>query len=150
MGSQGLSSSVRWQENWRAVSVPGAVLVPVGRSRTERRASQRAVASLPGGTPVVLTTSAPGAIRRCRSFASENGLELDREYLALPSAEAPAYLVEDAPATVAVFLESVLVAPPGVPFRAAVDLAVRVIRVLRPWRLVRTAARGRVVVGRCT
>lgn len=149
MGASGVPSSERWRENWRAVSPSGAVMVPVGRSRGGRLEAHRAVASLPSGTPVVLTSGAPGAIRRCRSFASKAGIALEREYLALPSAEAPAYLVEDAPASVAVFLESVLFAPPGVPFRGVVELAVRVVRALRPWRLVRAAARGRLVVGRC-
>jgi hypothetical protein len=150
MGPHKLHSSERWRENWLAVSPSGGVRVHVGRSRIERLASHRTVATLPAGTPVVLTSSAPRAIRRCRSFASQAGIALEREYLALPSAEAPAYLVEDAPASIAVFVESVLFAPPGVPFRAAVETAVRVVRALRAWRLVRAAARGRVAVGRCT
>jgi hypothetical protein len=140
----------RWRENWLAVTPAGGVLVRVGRSRSERRASRRAVATLPSGTPVVLAASAPGAIRRCRLFASQTGVELERAYLALPSAEAPAYLVEDAPASIAFFLESVLSAPPGVQLFGVVELALRVVRALRPWRLVRVAAPGRLAVGRCS
>jgi hypothetical protein len=143
------TSNERWRDNWLAVSPSDGVLVQVGRSRRERRASRRSVAALPAGTPVVLTASAPGAIRRCCSFASDAGVVLEREYLALPSAAAPAYLVEDAPASVAVFLESVLIAPPGVPFVAAFELGLRIVRALKPWRLVRAAAPGRIVVGRC-
>ena len=144
-----MTGSERWRENWLAVSPTGGVLLHVGRSRSERQASRRTVAALSAGTPVVLTASAPGAIGRCRSFASQTGIALEREYLALPSARTPAYLVEDAPASVAVFLESVLVAPPGVPFLAAFEVALRVVRALKPWHLVRAAAPGRVAVGRC-
>jgi hypothetical protein len=108
------------------------------------------VAALPAGTAVVLTSSAPGAIRRCRSFAAETGIALEHEYLALPSAAAPAYLVEDSPASVAVFLTSVLSAPPGLHLFGVTDFVLRLVRALNPWRLVRAAAPGRLVVGRCT
>jgi hypothetical protein len=141
--------SERWQDNWRAISPSSGVLVQVGRSARGRSAARQAVAALPAGTPVVLAAGAPGAVRRCRSFASRTGIVLEREYLALPSAGAPAYLVEDAPASVAVFLDSVLLAPPGVPFLPVVEAILGLVRRLRPWRLVRMAAPGRMVVGRC-
>jgi len=144
-----MTGSERWRENWLAVSPTGGIRVHVGRSRIERQESRRTVAALPAGTPVVLTSSAPGAIGRCRSFASEAGILVEREYLALPSAMAPAYLVEDARESVAVFLKSVLCAPPGLPFKGVTEAGLRVIRALQPWRLVRAAAPGRVVVGRC-
>jgi hypothetical protein len=148
MGQQHSVDNGRWRENWLAVSPPGGVLVHLGRSRNERRASCRAVAALPAGTPVVMACSAPRAIRRCRSFASAAGIVLEREYLALPSADAPGYLVEDTPSSFGAFLESVLFAPPGVPFQRAVEIALRVMRTARPWRVARAAAPARVVVGR--
>lgn len=140
--------ATRWRENWLAVSPEDAVRVEIDRSRASRRRAQGAVRALPAGTPVVLSASAPGAIRRCRSFATASGVELEREYLALPSAAAPAYLVEDAPEPVEVLVESVLAAPPGTPFPRAVDAGLRLVRALHPWRLIRVLAPGRLAVGR--
>jgi hypothetical protein len=94
--------------------------------------------------------SAPGAAGRCRAFASAAGVELEREYLAFPSAAAPAYLVEDAPAALRLFVENILVAPPRVPFSRAVEGALSLLRRSRSWRTVRTLAPGRVAVGRRT
>ncbi len=138
----------RWRDNWLAVSPDGAVRVHVDRSRAKRRVMQQTARELPPGTPVVLSASAPGAIRRCRAFASGAGIELQREYLALPSASAPGYLVEDAPASIEVLVGSVLATPPGTPFSSAVDAGLGIVRALRPWRLIRAVAPGRVAVGR--
>jgi hypothetical protein len=137
----------RWRDNWLAVSPDGAVRVELDRSRASRRVAQRTVRALPAGTPVVLSASAPGAIRRCRAFASGAGVELEREYLALPSAGAPAYLVEDAPGPIEVLVGSVLAAPPGTPFARTVDAGLALVRALRPWRVIRVLAPGRVAVG---
>jgi hypothetical protein len=141
-------SDARWRNNWLVVSPSGAVRVDLGRSAAKRQAPSRAVRDLPAGTPVVLCASAPGAIGRCRTFASEAGIQLEREYLAFPSAGAPAYLVEDAPASVGVFVKTVLVTPPGAPFSTSIEACLSVLRVLSPWRLIRVMAPGRIVVGR--
>jgi hypothetical protein len=138
----------RWRSNWLAVGPPGAVRVNLPRSATKRRAVERKIRELPAGTPVVLSASAPGAIGRCRRFSSRAGLEREREYLALPSAEAPGYLVEDAPAPVGVFVKTVLVTPPGTAFCTPIEAALSVLRALNPWRLLRAVAPGRVTVGR--
>ena len=137
----------RWRNNWRAVSPARAVRVELPRSAPKRRAMLRTVRDLPAGTPVVLCTSAPGAIGRCRSFASKAGIALEREYLAFPSAAAPAYLVEDAPASIRIFVKTVLVTPPGTRFATPMDAGLSVLRTLNPWRLVRAVAPGLVAVG---
>lgn len=138
----------RWRENWRAVAPPGAVRVELVRSRAGRRAVARATAALVPGTPVVVSSAGPRAGARCRRFASAAGVEVDREYLALPSAARPGYLVEDAPGPVDVLLRSVLVTPPGTRFPVAVDLGLAIVRALAPRRLIRALAPGRVAVGR--
>jgi hypothetical protein len=140
----------RWRSNWRCVSREGALHVDLGRPRTRRLDLERTIRDLPPGTAVVLAASAPAAISRCRTFASRAGIELEREYLALPSARAPAYLVEDAPATVRVFVRSVLTVPPGSVLSTPIDACLSVLRALSPWRLIRMVAPGRVVVGRRT
>jgi hypothetical protein len=140
-------SEGRWGENWRAVSPVGAVRVSLHRSVARRHARQDEIRCLPAGTPVVLCASAPGALGRCRRFASGAGLELERQYLAFPSADAPAYLVEDAPAPVSLFVETVLAAPPRTRFSLPIGAGLGLLR-RGPWRLFRAVAPGRVVVSR--
>jgi hypothetical protein len=139
--------SERWGDNWLAVAPPGAVAVDLGRSAKNGRAHRRSVRELPPATPVVLRASAPAAIARCRRFAAEAGIEVEREYLAFPSASAPAFLVEDAAQTIGVFVETALVTPPRTPFSTPIEACLGALRALRPWRLMRRIAPGRVVVG---
>jgi hypothetical protein len=146
-GTGGISAE-RWRENWRSVSGGDALRVELSRSRPERRAKLAAIHELASGTRVVITASAPGAAGRCRAFASEAGLELEREYLAFPTAGAPAYLVQDAPAPVQLFISNVLVAPPRSRLSLPIEIGLGLLRRLRSWRLVRLLAPGRVVVGR--
>jgi hypothetical protein len=143
-------SNERWRNNWLAISPAGAVRVDLKRSASERRALERRIRDLLPGTAVVVCASAPRAIGRCRAFASGAGIELDHEYLAFPSAATPAYLVEDAAAPVRLFVTTVLAAPPRTMFSLPIGLGLGLLRLLKPWRLVRTIAPGRVVVGRRT
>jgi hypothetical protein len=138
----------RWRDNWLVVSPDGSQRVDLRRGRPQRRAQSESVRALPAGTPVVLFATAPGAIGRCRSFASEAGIEVEREYLAFPNAAAPGYLVEDAPASVGLFVETFLVAPPRSRFATPLEAAFGLLRRLGSWRLIRMLAPGRVAVGR--
>jgi hypothetical protein len=138
----------RWRNNWVVVSPPGAVRVDLERSTAKRRSRIATVAGLASGTPVVACASAPGAIGRCATFAAEAGIEVEREYLAFPSAGAPAYLVEDAPTTVTAFVTKLLVAPPGPRLSLPIAMGLGVVRAVHPWCLIRRLAPGRVVVGR--
>jgi hypothetical protein len=139
-----VSGAERWSRNRLAVGPSDAVHATLARSRPDRRAVERSLAELPGGTPVVLA----GATRRCHAFASRAGIEVQREYLAFPSAAEPAYLVEDAPATVRLFVGTVLVAPPGSRWAAPLEACCSALRALGSRRLVRLLAPGRVIVGR--
>jgi hypothetical protein len=139
-----------WRSNWLVISPPGAVRVDVHRSAAGRRRALRSVRALPTGTPVVLLTPAPGAIRRCRAFAARAGIVAEREFLAFPSAAAPGCLVEDAGPAIVVFAQSILVAPPGAALAGAIEAVLGPLRAVRPWRLIRALAPGRVVVGRRT
>jgi|SRR6266540_43489 hypothetical protein len=143
-------SNDRWRNNWLTVGPAGAARVDLGRWGMKRQVEEPAIRDLPPGTPVVLRASAPGAIRRCRRFAAEARIELEREYLAFPSVGSPAYLVEDAPATIGVFVKTVLVTPPRAPFSTPIEASLGLLRALSPWRLIRRIAPGRVVVGRRT
>lgn len=150
MRRPGLFGNERWRNNWRVISPDGAVRVDLERSAAKYRGAERTIRDLPAGTPVVLAAAAPGAFRRCRTFASNAGIEPEREYLAFPSASAPAYLVEDAPAPVRVFVETVLVIPPGTVFSTPLGIVLSLLRTVAPWRLIRMSAPGRIVVGRRT
>lgn len=143
-------SAHRWRDNWRSVTAGGAVHVELSRSGARRRSSVAAVRELASGTPVVLSASAPGAAGRCRAFASAAGVAVERDYLAFPTAAAPAYLVEDAPAPVLRFVTDVLMAPPRTRFALPMEIGLGLLRSLKSWRLVRVLAPGRVVVGRRT
>jgi hypothetical protein len=138
----------RWRDNWRVVSPDGSRRVDLPRGRRERRAQSHAIRDLPVGTPVVLFATAPGAIGRCKSFASEAGVEVEREYLAFPNPATPGYLVEDAPASVGVFAKTFLTSPPRSRFTRPLEAAFSLLRRLDSWRLIRTIAPGRVAVGR--
>jgi hypothetical protein len=138
----------RWRDNWRVVSPDGSRRVDLPRGRRERRGQSHAIRELPAGTPVVLFAKAPGAIGRCRSFASEAGIEVEREYLAFPNAATPGYLVEDAPASVGLFVERFLTSPPRSRFSRPLEAGFGLLRRLDSWRLIRTIAPARVAVGR--
>ena len=138
----------RWRSNRLVVGPGGAVHADIERSLARRRAVERSIRALPGGTPIVLASPAPGAIRRCHAFASRARVDVQREYLAFPSAAAPAFLVEDAPATVLLFVRTVLVTPPGSRWSALLEACFGALRALGAWRLLRVVAPGRVIVGR--
>jgi hypothetical protein len=136
--------SQRWAENWRAVAPPGAVQVKV----TTSWQSRERLRSLPRGTPIVLSAAAPGANRRCNAFAARAGIEVERRYLAFPSAGAPAYLVEDDRTSVRFFLDRVLAPPPRPGLALLLTAMMRVLRAAVPWWGSRFVVPGRVVVGR--
>ena len=106
------------------------------------------VRELPVGTPIVVLAPAPGAVRRSRAFAARAGVQPERAYLAFPSAAAPGFLVEDAPATVRAFVDAFLVAPPRPVLATGIDAGLALLRAASPWQLVRAVAPGGVVIGR--
>lgn len=138
----------RWRDNWLVVSPTGALRVDLDRSSGRREGLKRRIRELPPGSHVVLVASAPGAIRRCRRFAAATNVNLECEYLAFPSAGAPAYLVEDDPAPLRLFVKTILVAPPRSAFAKSLAVGLGLLRALRPLLLIRAIAPGRVAVGR--
>lgn len=142
--------SPRWGGNWRAVSEEGSARIDVARGRGGRNAAVADARRLPPGTPVVLVVSAPGSTRRARSVAAAAGVDISREYLALPSAEAPAYLIENAAGPFRVFVDNVLGSPSQGALGRMQDMAVAAIRRTRPRRLVGMLGAGSIAVGRRT
>lgn len=140
-------ASPRWRENWRVIAPPGATRIDVGRGAAARRALLDSVVNLPSGTPVVIVARAPGAIGRCRRFAAAARVVVEHEYLTFPSAAAPCHLIEDARAPIALYVDTVLVAPPGELYSRPIELCLSLLRAIPSWRLVRRLAPGRAVVG---
>jgi hypothetical protein len=138
----------RWRENWAVLAPPGAVRVDLARARVRQRALREDVAELATGTTVVLCAGGLGASRRCKVFADATNLELESEYLAFPSATAPAYLVEDDQASIRFFAKEILVAPPRLAPRVLIDAGLSLLRAGGAWRLLRRLAPGRVAVGK--
>lgn len=136
----------RWRQNRQVIAPADAFVADLAPLRRTSRARGE-VAALAAGSPVILCSSPPFARRRCRHFAAAAGIDLHGEYLALPTAGAPAYLVEDAPAATTYFLRSILVPLPGriwtVPFRLCLSA---ISRLPNPGRVVRPIA-PRVMVG---
>src|SRR5206468_12897621 len=91
----GSAQSDRWGESWLVVSPPGSVGIRIGGRRRGGRAAATEAGRLAPGAAVVLVASPPFARVRSRRVAAAAGVEIQREYLALPNAELPAYLVED-------------------------------------------------------
>jgi hypothetical protein len=119
----------------------------VGRSAAARRALLDDMANLPAGTPVVILAQAPGAISRCRQFAAAAGIAVEQEYLTFPSAAAPCHLIEDAPASIALYVDTVLVAPPGELYSRPIEFCLSLLKAVPSWRLMRRLAPGRALVG---
>ena len=138
----------RWQDNLRMIAPPEAVPGEVRWRARDRRALRSELQGLPSGTPVVLLSLGPGGRRRCRALAEDAGIQVEREYVAFPSARAPAYLVEDAASAWGYFVRAVLATPPRVRLPRLVDAAVRIARAVSRWPAVRMLSPGRVVVGR--
>jgi hypothetical protein len=138
----------RWRDNIRMIAPSGSVPVEVRWRPKDRRALRLELEGLPAGTPIVLLSRGPGGRRRCRALAEDAGVQVEREYLAFPSARAPAYLVEDAAAPWRYFVRTVLATPPRVRLPSLVDTVVRIGRRVSAWPAVRSLSPGRVVVGR--
>jgi hypothetical protein len=143
-----LIASNRWRGNRHVVAPRNAFEVHLAPFRRDRRDLVEAIAGLAPGSPVVVSISAPWAAARCRRFASKVGIDIHREYVALPTARTPAYLVEDAPASAAAFVQYVLVVPPRAVLSGPIDAALTLIRRLHdPSRALRMLAPSRIVVG---
>src|SRR5215211_1784998 len=141
----------RWKENWSVLGPPDAIRVDLPRSRAARRAMVGRVRALPVGAAVVLCDGVLASRWRCRRFAARASVRLERQYVALPSARSPAFLVEDAPRPLNYFCSAVLSVPPGVALLAApVGLLVQVAAWLARAGVAGAIAPGRVAVGRRT
>jgi hypothetical protein len=136
-----------WSERWRILAPDGAVRIELPRSSRARHVAEQRCAGLPSGAVVVLVDARPGSRRRIRRWAGRAGVRLSREYLALPSLRRPAYLVEDAPQSIAYFASAIMTVPPGWPWLASLGEAAVRLAALSPAMKLAGTLGGRVAVG---
>lgn len=136
--------SLAWERNLEVLAPPGTMRLPA-RGGRRRWAGVRRVRALPSGASVLVW----GPARSCRRLARSAGIEVDREFIAIPSVRSPIYLVERAPEPINYFCSTLLTLPPGTsllaPLGEAVLAFVRVVR-RSPW--IGSVLPGRVLVGR--
>ncbi len=137
------------QPLWSLLTEPGTLKVDLPGSAAAQRRLRQQISTLPAGTALILCCEAVGSRRRCRRFARDAGIELTREYLAIPSALAPTCYVEDAPQALRYFFSELLALPRGGAVKSALlSAATTAARLPFPWRALGAVAPTRVAVGR--
>jgi hypothetical protein len=135
--------SVAWERNLAVLAPPGTTRLPAGGVRARWEAI-RSIRALPPGSSVLVW----GPARSCRRLARSGGIEIEREFIAIPSVRSPLYLVERAPGPINYFCSTLLTLPPGAsvlaPFGEALLTLVRAVR-RSPW--IGSILPGRVMVG---
>lgn len=131
-----------------AVDAALALLVPRGTpvvtvDRT-RPTSGTALPALSTGERLVLLDGRRLGARRLRRLAVDAGLVVDRELVVLPGLDQGAFVVEDAPESLAWFWNAFATVPPG---RTRGSLLITVATVLGRHRIVLDRV-GRLVAGR--
>ena len=137
------------RELWQHLTAPGSVRFDIPASTVERRRLRQRVRNLPPGAHVVLWCTALGSSRRrCRRFAREAGIQILREYVAIPSADSPTCYVEDSRAALSYFFTELLTLPKGGATLSAPLQAVKLVaRTFFPATLVGSVAPVRLVLG---
>ena len=134
---------------WQLLVQPDAttVRVPVLPGR-DRDVALGRLRDLPRGAPVALLDSAPLSNGRCSRFAREAGVNIERQYLVLPTLSSATYIVEDASESVRYFREANLTPPPANAVLSSLASATLwLARHLLPWRLLGALTVGRVALG---
>lgn len=136
-------------ELWRHLTPAGSIRLHVPASAEARRRLRSRVRALPPESYVVLSCAGLGARRLCRLFAREAGIEIVREYIAIPSVETPTCYVEDSRSTLTYFFTELLTLPRGGAVISAPLQTMKTIgRFFFPAALVGSVAPTRIVLGR--
>jgi hypothetical protein len=130
--------------NLEVLASPGATVVR-SRGRGADRDELRRVRGLPAGSAVLVW----GSSRSCRTFADLGGVEIDREFLPVPSTRVPLYLIENAEESIDYFCSTLLTLPPGsARFGPFGEVLIALVRAARRSPRLAKVIRGRVLVGR--
>jgi lipopolysaccharide/colanic/teichoic acid biosynthesis glycosyltransferase len=134
---------------WRLLTSPSAMQADLPIAPGPRRQLKQHVRDLPPGTSVVLCSTALGSRWRSRRFAREAGIEVLREYVAIPSASPPTCYVEETPLALRYFFTQVSALPGGgAAISALLAAAKNAARFVFPSALIGALAPTRIVVGR--
>ena len=143
----GYESSAR--ELWQHLAGPGSIRFSVPASVAARQRLRHRVRNLPPGAPVVLSCAALGSRQRCRRFARDAGIEILREYVAMPSVDSPTCYIEDLRPSLLYFFTELMTLPRG---GSALSAPLQVIKTMArtffPATLVGAVVPIRIVLGR--
>jgi hypothetical protein len=128
---------------------PWIVLCPPGTLELDSRTMR--VADLEQVEPnvtVVLLDQRPLSRRRLRRLARKLAIEVEREFVVLPTIGNPLVLVDDTEAPVRHFWSTIATVPPGLAITALPASALLGLARLLPWTWTGAFAPGRALVGR--
>jgi hypothetical protein len=128
-------------------SPPWAILCPQGTVTVPVEQARQVLASLAPGTPVALVTNRPLARRSLRHLCRAGDVRIDRELVALPSADRPLVLFDDDARSVARFWTGVAAIPPAPGWVTAPATLVLAVAARVPWQWTGAVAPGRVLIG---
>jgi hypothetical protein len=132
----------------RLATSPWMTLCPLGTLEIDTRTTDDIADQLKPDLPVVLIDQRPFSRRRLRRLARELSIEIEREFIVLPTLGRPIVAIDDTAPAVRHFWTTIATVPPGlaisaVPASALLSLARRL-----PWSWTGAAAPGRALVGR--
>jgi lipopolysaccharide/colanic/teichoic acid biosynthesis glycosyltransferase len=145
----GPRSSYAHRSPWQLLTRPSAIQIELPASSASRHHLQRQVRELAPGTEVVVSCTALTSHWRTRRFAREAGIDVVREYVAIPGMAPPTCYVENTPLTLRHFFTQVSVLPGGGPTVSALLAAAKqAARFVFPAALIGALAPTRLMVGR--
>jgi lipopolysaccharide/colanic/teichoic acid biosynthesis glycosyltransferase/O-antigen/teichoic acid export membrane protein len=145
----GPRSSHAHESPWRFLTSSTAVQLDLPSSSAARRELQGRLRGLAPGSQIVFSCAAPNSRRRARAFARDAGIEVLREYLAIPSISPPTFYVENSPPALRYFFTHVLTLPGGgAAITGLLAVAKKAARYMFPTGLMGVLMRTRIIVGR--
>lgn len=133
----------------RLTTSPWMTLCPFGTVEIDARSIDAGTADqLKPNLPVVLIDQRPLSRRRLRRLAGMLSIEIEREFIVLPTLRDPLILIDDTEAAVRHFWSAIATVPPGLAFTALPASALLTLARHLPWSWTGAAAPGRALVGR--
>ena len=133
----------------RLATSPWMTLCPLGTVELDARTiDANAADELTPELPIVLIDQRPFSRRRLRRTAQWLSIEIEREFIVLPSLRHPLVLIDDTEAAVRHFWTAIATVPPGLAITAVPASALLALARTLPWSWTGAAAPGRALVGR--
>jgi hypothetical protein len=124
-------------------------LCPLGTLELDSRTMKIAdLEQVEPNVTVVLLDQRPFSRRRLRRLARKLSIEVEREFVVLPTIGNPLVLVDDAEASIRHFWTTIATVPPGLAITALPASALLGLARMLPWSWTGAVAPGRALVGR--